>query len=99
MERAVALRGRLRVNGTSGWGSEISVVLPLSAEGLDRSPSAQWQVTERESDVLELLASGARNKTIAQSLSISENTVKFHVANLLRKAGVSNRAELVSAYR
>ncbi|GAA1206210.1 helix-turn-helix transcriptional regulator [Rhodoglobus aureus] len=99
MERAVALRGRLSVNGTSGWGSEISVVLPLSAEGLDRSPSAQWQVTERESDVLELLASGARNKTIAQSLSISENTVKFHVANLLRKAGVSNRAELVSAYR
>ncbi|QYH34479.1 LuxR C-terminal-related transcriptional regulator [Salinibacterium sp. M195] len=98
-ERAVALRGRLSVNGTTGWGSEISVVLPLSAEGLDRSPSAQWQVTERENDVLELLASGARNKSIATSLSISENTVKFHVANLLRKAGVSNRAELVSAYR
>lgn len=99
MERAVALRGRLSVNGTSGWGSEISVVLPLSAEGLDRSLSARWQVTERESDVLQLLASGARNKAIAQSLSISENTVKFHVANLLRKAGVSNRAELASAYR
>ncbi|WP_010205654.1 LuxR C-terminal-related transcriptional regulator [Salinibacterium sp. PAMC 21357] len=99
IERAAALRGKLSVNGTTGWGSEISVVLPLSAEGLDRSPSAQWQVTQRETDVLELLASGARNKAIALSLSISENTVKFHVANLLRKAGVSNRAELISAYR
>ncbi|MEV8254507.1 LuxR C-terminal-related transcriptional regulator [Rhodoglobus sp. NPDC076762] len=98
-ERAIALNGRLAVTGTEGWGSEMAVVLPLSAEGLDRSPQAQWQVTERENDVLELLASGARNKTIAHSLSISENTVKFHVANLLRKAGVSNRAELVSAYR
>lgn len=99
IERAVALSGRLQVTGTVGWGSEISVTLPLSGEGGDRSISAQWQITEREADVLELVGSGARNKAIAQSLSISENTVKFHVANLLRKAGVSNRAELVSAYR
>lgn len=97
--RATALRGRLEVTGTAGWGSEISVVLPLGSEGIDRSVSATWQLTEREAEVLELVASGARNKAIAQSLSISENTAKFHVANLLRKAGVSNRAELISAHR
>jgi DNA-binding NarL/FixJ family response regulator len=46
--------------------------------------------------VLELVALGARNRAIAEKLSISENTVKFHVANLLRKVGASTRAELAA---
>ena len=46
--------------------------------------------------MLRLVASGARNRAIAEQLGISENTVKFHVSNLLRKAGVTNRAALAA---
>ena len=46
--------------------------------------------------MLTLVGAGARNRAIATQLGISENTVKFHVSNLLRKAGVTTRAELVA---
>jgi DNA-binding CsgD family transcriptional regulator len=49
--------------------------------------------------VLRLVASGARNRDIAKKLGISENTVKFHVSNLLRKAGAQSRAELAALAR
>ena len=58
-----------------------------------------WGLTPRETRVLELVASGARNRAIAETLTISENTVKFHVANVLRKMGVSSRAALASMVR
>lgn len=91
--RATALAGTLRVESTPGWGSEVAVALPLDAPALTIGPS-EWGLSAREREVLELVASGARNRSIAGTLSISENTVKFHVANLLRKAGASTRAEL-----
>ena len=97
--RVTALDGQLRVNGTAGWGSDISVVLPLDVPSTALKGTDRWQLTAREQSVLDLVASGARNRAIAESLSISENTVKFHVANLLRKANASNRAELVSSLR
>jgi DNA-binding NarL/FixJ family response regulator len=49
--------------------------------------------------VLELVATGARNRAIAASLSISESTVKFHVTRLLRKLGASTRAEMAAIAR
>jgi DNA-binding NarL/FixJ family response regulator len=54
------------------------------------------QLTEREREVLDLLARGFRNKEIAEKLIISERTVKFHVGIIFQKLGVSNRAEAVS---
>jgi DNA-binding NarL/FixJ family response regulator len=50
-------------------------------------------LTEREIDLLRLLAEGLSNKTIAQRLSLSENTVKYHLKNILQKLGVHNRTE------
>ncbi|WPB95214.1 response regulator transcription factor [Streptomyces malaysiensis] len=47
----------------------------------------------RELEVLEQLARGRRNRQIAQQLHISESTVKFHVANILEKLGVTSRGE------
>ncbi|HEX5474603.1 MAG TPA: response regulator transcription factor [Vicinamibacterales bacterium] len=52
-------------------------------------------LTAREVDVLELLAEGLSNKAIAARLSISDQTVKFHVASILGKLGVHNRTEAV----
>ncbi len=58
-------------------------------------PEPAEHLTPRESEVLELLARGATNRHAAAALDISENTVKFHVASLLSKFGVSSRTELV----
>ena len=53
-------------------------------------------LTPRESEVLQMLASGLANKEIAARLTISEHTVKFHVASILGKLGAGSRTEAVS---
>lgn len=53
-------------------------------------------LTRREREVLQMLASGLGNKQIAARLSISDHTVKFHVASILGKLGASSRTEAVS---
>ena len=52
-------------------------------------------LTEREMQVLQLLAQGLANKQIAAALSISEHTVKFHVSSIYAKLGAANRTEAV----
>jgi len=53
-------------------------------------------LTLRERDVLAMLARGLANKRIAERLSLSEHTVKFHVASILAKFGASTRTEAVT---
>lgn len=53
-------------------------------------------LTERERDVLNLLAQGKTNKEIAGQLFITERTVKFHVSSILGKLGAGNRTEAVT---
>jgi DNA-binding CsgD family transcriptional regulator len=55
-------------------------------------------LTNREMDVLRLMATGKTNGEIAHVLFISEGTVKFHVKNILRKMQASNRADAGSRY-
>jgi DNA-binding NarL/FixJ family response regulator len=52
-------------------------------------------LTERERQVLQLLAQGLANKQIAASLRISEHTVKFHVSGIYAKLGAASRTEAV----
>ena len=52
----------------------------------------------RELEVLERLALGQRNRSIAEDLHISESTVKFHVANILTKLSVTTRTEAAALY-
>lgn len=52
-------------------------------------------LTDRESEVLELLAQGLANKQIALELGISEHTIKFHISSIYTKLGVTNRIEAV----
>lgn len=54
------------------------------------------ELTPRECEVLELVAQGATNAEIANRLTVSENTVKFHMKNILQKLHASNRAEVVA---
>lgn len=56
-------------------------------------PAAAQPLTERETDVLKLLARGKANKEIALELIIGEKTVKTHVSNILLKLGVQSRTQ------
>jgi DNA-binding NarL/FixJ family response regulator len=64
------------------------------AEG-EVSQASFEPLTERETEVLQLLAQGLANKQIAVALGISEHTVKFHVSSLYGKLGATNRTEAV----
>jgi len=69
----------------------------------DRSPVVPLglcnssELTERELDVLRLLAMGCGNQEIAEALDISVNTVRFHLSNLQSKTGCTSRTELAIA--
>lgn len=54
------------------------------------------QLTERELEIVQLMARGAANKEIAAALFISENTVKTHISNLFQKLDVRDRTEAVT---
>ena len=58
-----------------------------------RAPETPETLSERETDVLRLLAQGYSNKDLAQSLNLSEKTVKTHVSNILGKLGVPSRTQ------
>jgi len=57
------------------------------------APDQSAALTERERDVIALLAEGQSNKQIARELSISETTVKGHVANILGKLALADRTQ------
>lgn len=58
-----------------------------------RMPESPETLTERETEVLKLLAEGQANKEIARTLTIGEKTVKTHVSNILGKLGVQSRTQ------
>jgi DNA-binding NarL/FixJ family response regulator len=53
-------------------------------------------LTQREIELLRLVALGKSNKSIARALSVSENTVKYHLRNILHKLDAQNRTEAVT---
>ena len=53
-------------------------------------------LTRRELEVLRLIQEGHKNKQIADQLSISENTVNFHIKNLVEKLGARDRTHAVT---
>jgi DNA-binding NarL/FixJ family response regulator len=57
------------------------------------------QLHPREREVLELLAAGMHNREIATTLHISENTVKYHVGNILRKLSAGSRVQAAALAR
>ena len=61
-------------------------------------PEAAPELSAREWEVLGLAAQGLTNPQIAESLTVSENTVKFHLQNIFQKLGVSNRTEAAGFY-
>jgi DNA-binding NarL/FixJ family response regulator len=58
-----------------------------------RAPDSPEALTDRETDVLRLVAEGKANKEIAQGLGIGEKTVKTHVSSILAKLGLQSRTQ------
>ncbi len=105
-----ALRGRLLADANlelvdRAELAEAVITLPASAlrnqNALRRgTPGREYtavveHLTTREHDVLALVADGLPNREIAGALAISEHTVKFHLASIFGKLGVSTRTEAV----
>lgn len=95
-EQVSALSGVLTATSTEGWGTELSVTLPLDPPPVPEAHARVAALSEREREVLRLVASGARNHDVAVELGIGDATVKFHVSNVLRKLGARSRAELAA---
>jgi two-component system NarL family response regulator len=72
--------------------SEFNALVQQSEE---RHRSLLPSLTEREIDVLKLVAKGLSNREISEELYISENTVKNHVRNILEKLHLHSRMEAV----
>lgn len=73
-----------------GLGKKVIAHIPASA----KSPPAAWdELTPREQEVLRLIATGASNREIAQTLYIAEKTVKNHVTNILSRLNLRDRTQ------
>ena len=79
--------------------AEVSPPLEPGSEGVDPPKRFNDPLSERELEVLALLASGRTNAEIAKDLFVAVGTVKSHVNNVYRKLGAANRAEAVTRAR
>jgi len=95
IEEAVVRAIRAVMQGDT-WFSR-SVVEKLARPATSEAPLAEKPaLTERELEVLRLLARGHTNAQIAEAMSIAERTVRFHMEKILAKLSVSNRTEAVA---
>jgi two-component system nitrate/nitrite response regulator NarL len=67
---------------------------PRTPAGLERGPRERTPLSQREREIVALVAQGFKNKEIAERIFISEQTVKNHLHNIFDKLGVSDRLEL-----
>lgn len=93
-ELTCALAGA--AEGLTVLGAEVAKSLAERLPHRGAGAAMAEELTERELEVLGLLAEGIGNREIAARLAISEHTVKFHISSLLSKMSASNRTEAVT---
>ncbi len=71
----------------------------LSADERRAAFAGIYGLTRREEEIAMFLSEGRSNGEIAETLQLSENTVRFHVSNILKKTGMKDRNEVSRAYR
>jgi DNA-binding NarL/FixJ family response regulator len=75
------------------------LIAGLSASEAPAKPNLLSELTDREQEVLSLVASGLSNKRVARELDLHEKTVKHHMTRILSKLKVTNRTEAALALR
>jgi DNA-binding NarL/FixJ family response regulator len=84
------------IDAVSHWSDDHNVVISMPRGLLERmGEEPMGALSEREAEVLVLVARGLSNEQIAQELYVSEATVKRHLANIYQKIGVRSRSEAV----
>ncbi len=78
-------------HGDSAFSAEVASVVARTIGG---HMPAEATLSEREREVVRLVAHGQSNREIAHALYISESTVKFHLHNAMKKIGARNRSEV-----
>jgi len=90
-ELALAIRAAQR--GEVHLDAAVARRLMESLSARDAAPDPFGELSERELEILRLIAEGHANKEIARRLVISERTARTHVSNILRKLGLSSRTQ------
>jgi DNA-binding NarL/FixJ family response regulator len=93
--RAIAAVG----NGEAIFGPEIGRRIADFVSAPTRLPNAFRDLTDREREVLDLLARGWLNQQIAKQLVLSSKTIRNHVSNIFAKLGVDDRAAAIDRAR
>ncbi|NKQ52450.1 helix-turn-helix transcriptional regulator [Amycolatopsis sp. K13G38] len=91
--RARTLGASVDLDAVRDWGSRAAIELPLDPPEDRTDESRLATLNRRELEVLRLVTQGKRNKAIAAELGVTESTVKFHVAGVLKKLDVTSRGE------
>jgi DNA-binding NarL/FixJ family response regulator len=80
------------VEGNTWFSNELLQKVIIS---ISKPPIKEFEISEREQDVLKLICEGCTNDQIAEKLFLSSDTIKWHRNNLLSKTGCNNTASLV----
>ena len=81
---------------------QMSIPQTLAVKLINQPPQAapiESSLTDREQEIAALVAQGLSNKEIAQALSVSANTVRSHISNILRKLKLANRTQLAIYFK
>jgi LuxR family maltose regulon positive regulatory protein len=99
LDEGTAMLRLLRYAQERNVAPDYAASLLASAEADNRSAHPSDSLSEREIEVLQLLASGATNQEVAERLVISLGTVKSHINHLMTKLDARNRTEAVARAR
>lgn len=84
--------------GQSVFGGEIVEKLPSLVQTKEKFDFAAYQITDKEQEIIELIADGLSNKEIAEQLYFSEGTVRNYLSVILEKLGLRDRTQLAVFY-
>jgi len=86
---------RMIHSGNTVLSNEVAEVALQQAKSKRMARPHDFGLTQRELEILRLMAQGLNNDGISQQLVISRSTVKFHITNVIEKIGVKTRAEAI----
>lgn len=84
--------------GQSVFGGEIISKIPTMDKKSDKFDYESKNITDKEFDIIKLVAEGLNNKEIAKEMFLSEGTVRNYLSNILEKLGLRDRTQLVVYY-
>ena len=85
-------------SGQNVYGGEIVNILPKVLDDKDNSVYERYDITDKEYEIIELVADGLSNKEIAAKLFLSEGTVRNYLSTILEKLGLRDRTQLAVFY-